>query len=67
MNSLVGAAGFTSSTFLSGNFDPDFGMQRWGDYSAVTVDPSNANSAWLVNEKINNTSNWGSRIIKIGF
>jgi len=63
----AGSAGFTSSTFLSGNFDPNFGLQRWGDYSAVTVDPSNANIAWLVNEKINDTSNWGSRIIKIGF
>jgi len=63
----AGTAGFTSSTFLSGNFDPNFGLQRWGDYSAVTVDPLNANIAWLVNEKINSNSIWGSRIIKVGF
>jgi len=52
---------------LTGNFDPSFGTQRWGDYSAVTLDPSNEANAWLVNEKINNNSIWGSRIITIGF
>jgi len=62
-----GTAGFTSPTFLSGNFDPGFGIQRWGDYSAVTLDPSNEATAWLVNEKINSNSIWGSRIITIGF
>jgi hypothetical protein len=63
----AGTAGFTSPTFLTGNFDPRFGTQRWGDYSAVTLDPSNVANAWLVNEKINNNSIWGSRIITIGF
>jgi hypothetical protein len=62
-----GTAGFTSSRFLTGNFDPGFGIQRWGDYSAVTLDPSNEAIAWLVNEKINSSSIWGSRIITIGF
>ncbi len=62
-----GTAGFTSATFLTGNFDPAFGIQRWGDYSAVSLDPSNEATAWLVNEKINSNSIWGSRIITIGF
>ena len=62
-----GTAGFTSPRFLTGNFDPGFGVQRWGDYSAVTLDPSNEATAWLVNEKINSGSLWGSRIITIGF
>jgi len=62
-----GTAGFTSTRFLTGNFDPGFGIQRWGDYSAVTLDPSNEATAWLVNEKINSSSIWGSRIITIGF
>jgi hypothetical protein len=52
---------------LSGNLDPGLGAQRWGDYSAVTLDPSNQATAWLVNEKINSSSIWGSRIITIGF
>jgi hypothetical protein len=26
------------------------GRQRWGDYAQVTVDPSNANSFWVVGE-----------------
>jgi hypothetical protein len=63
----AGTAGFTSPTFLTGNFDPSLGIQRWGDYSAVTLDPSNGANAWLVNEKINTNSLWGSRIITIGF
>ena len=62
-----GAAGFTSPTFLTGNFDPNLGIERWGDYSAVALDPSNEATAWLVNEKINSSSLWGSRIIHIGF
>ena len=34
---------------------------RWGDYSAITLDPNNASCAWGVNEKINTTVTWGSR------
>jgi hypothetical protein len=63
----AGTAGFTSPAFLTGNFDRSLGIQRWGDYSAVTLDPSNGATAWLVNEKINSNSIWGSRIITIGF
>jgi hypothetical protein len=58
---------FTSPTALTGNFDPNFGLQRWGDYSAVTVDPTNALRAGLVNEKVNSASVWGSRIGLVGF
>jgi hypothetical protein len=35
---------------LTGNFDSDFGTQRWGDYSAVTLDPFDGTQAWGVNE-----------------
>lgn len=34
---------------------------RWGDYSAVTLDPNNASCAWGVNEKVNASFVWGSR------
>jgi hypothetical protein len=49
-----GAALFTSTTFYTGG--------RWGDYSAVTIDPTNPRRAWLVNETIRATTHWGSRI-----
>lgn len=54
---------FTSPTF----YNPSAATtERWGDYSAVTLDPRNQRHAWIVNEKINTTTVWGSRIGKIG-
>jgi len=38
-----------------------------GDYSAITIDPSNTSKAWLVNEKINSTTVWGSQIMQVSF
>lgn len=63
----AGSVLFTSPTKITGNFDPNFGTQRWGDYSAVTLDPAAVGSAWLVNQKVNSTSVWGSRIGRIRF
>ncbi|GIK12355.1 MAG: hypothetical protein DYG83_18030 [Candidatus Brocadia sp. AMX2] len=56
-----GVAAFTSPTYYT--------SYRWGDYSAVTVDPIVVNQlrAWLVNETIINPTTWGSRIVRIGF
>ncbi|HEY0065363.1 MAG TPA: hypothetical protein VGC21_24815 [Telluria sp.] len=54
-----GTAAFTSPTWYSGT--------RWGDYSAVTLDPRNARRAWVVNENALASHNWGSRIVGIGF
>lgn len=54
----------TSPTFYNPSADT---VERWGDYSAVTLDPRNTTQAWLVNEKINTTAVWGSRIAKIGY
>lgn len=59
-----GSALFTSSTFYNPSSD---NPERWGDYSAVTVDPRDPLSAWIVNEKINSSNVWGSRIGEIGF
>jgi hypothetical protein len=63
-----GTALFTSSPF----YDPDpafYGPPPWpwGSYSAITIDPANDMQAWLVNEKINSTSRWGSQIGRIVF
>jgi hypothetical protein len=65
----AGTALFTSPTFLSGNTSTTAGVQRWGDYSAVSIDPSPANQlrAWIVNEKIETNTRWGTRIARIGF
>lgn len=59
----AGPVGFTSPTFYNASGDT---TERWGDYSAVTVDSKDGN-AWLVNEKVNSSLLWGSRVIKFGF
>ena len=35
---------------LTGNLDRDLDVQRWGDYSAVTLDPTDTTQAWGINE-----------------
>jgi hypothetical protein len=55
---------FTSSSNLTGNGGA---TQRWGDYSAVTVDPKSPLQAWIVNEDIIDTNHWGSRVGHISF
>ena len=62
-----GTALFTSSACIAENTLPASKTQRWGDYSAVTIDPTNIFQAWVVNEKVNSSSNWGSRIGKVVF
>lgn len=62
-----GTALFTSAACITGNFDPNFGTQRWGDYSAVSFDPATALTFFLVNEKINSANVWGSRIGSVHF
>lgn len=55
---------FTSAAW----YDDERGeaFNRWGDYSAVTIDPGNSLQAWLTNEIITGTSSpsteWGTRI-----
>jgi hypothetical protein len=47
--------------------------ERWGDYSAVTIDPVAAGTcvvgqrAWFVNERNNSATLWGSRFGRLGF
>jgi hypothetical protein len=57
------------------NIAPGDGSEPWGDYSAVSLDPSASGPcpagrrAWLINEHVPTTdrTNWGSRIGQIGF
>jgi hypothetical protein len=69
-----GSTVFTSSVALTGNdsaSDPN--VQRWGEYSAVTLDPQATSTcaanrrAWAVSEVINSANVWGSRIARTGF
>jgi hypothetical protein len=66
-----GLSAFNSSTWYDASADT---TERWGDYSAVTVDPLNGSlgtdNAWLVNETVKTGAPlhllWGSRIVKFG-
>jgi hypothetical protein len=51
---------FTSPATLTGNFDPNFGTQRWGDTSSVSTDPSAGDRAWLWNGFARTSSLWGT-------
>jgi hypothetical protein len=59
---------YTSATFLTGepsSWNPL--VQRWGNYSAVSLDPADPRgaTAWIVNEYVLTNNLWGSRISRI--
>lgn len=56
---------FTSAAELTGDFDSNFGSQRWGDTSSFSLDPSNGTIAWSWNESVFDTNNWGTRAQEI--
>ena len=58
----AGPTAFTSPTFYNPSAN---NLERWGAYSAVTIDPLGG-GAWLVNE-IEGGVIWGSRIVRFGF
>src|SRR5207244_2883939 len=39
--------------------------QRWGDYSLVSVDPSDNMTMWTAQEYCNSTNSWGIRATKL--
>jgi hypothetical protein len=61
----TGVSAYTSSTYY--NYDAVSTSERWGDYSSVSVDPTDSTTAWLVNEKVDSAAVWGSRIVRFGF
>jgi hypothetical protein len=67
ISGAVGSTLYSSPACLTGNYDPNFGEQRWGDYSQVSVDPSTAKAFWIINETIPSTSDWGTRVGKVHF
>jgi hypothetical protein len=52
----------TSAVSLTGNFDPNFGSQRWGDYSNTWPDSSTTTCAWGIGERVNTSTTWGTRL-----
>ncbi len=69
----IGPAGglvvFISPTSLTMNFDPNFNAQRWGDYSATSIDPANPSQAWGVSEDVTlfgGFDEWGTRFFNMG-
>ena len=62
INAPAWATLFTSPTYYGTS-----GVQRWGDYSAISLDPSWPKAAWMVNEKINSTTTWGTRFGAVTF
>jgi VCBS repeat-containing protein len=61
------AAGTTDAPTLytasTANYNP--GNNRWGDYSAVSLDPSDDMTMWTIQEHVSSTNSWGTRIAKL--
>jgi hypothetical protein len=58
----------TSGTCLTGNFDPNFGHQRWGDYSASSVDSNGISPNgvfWIFNEFTAGTNTWATEVARV--
>ena len=59
---------FGTSLVSSPNVFTGVTVARWGDYSAVSIDPSDTTKAWIVNQYVGGASqfNWRTRIARIG-
>jgi PKD repeat protein len=47
--------------------DSQTGINRWGDYSSMTVDPTDGNTFWYTTEYSTGGWNWRTRIASFGF
>ena len=57
------------NTIINGGGSQTGGLSRWGDYSAMTVDPVDDCTFWYTNEylKADGSFNWSSRIASFKF
>ena len=57
------------STILNGGGAQNGGLTRWGDYTAMTIDPSDDCTFWYTNEylKADGSFNWSTRIASFKF
>ncbi|MFT7668749.1 MAG: hypothetical protein ACI8X5_001448 [Planctomycetota bacterium] len=49
------------------NFVDSSGVNRWGDYSNMSIDPNDDTSIWAIQEHTRSQNNWGTRIAKFEF
>jgi len=57
---LVVQPGLGAYTALDG-----LGRNRWGDYSQVSIDPTDNQTFWAFQEYANATNSWGVRVVQI--
>ena len=59
----------TEASMLEGTGSQTVGLSRWGDYTALQVDPSDDCTFWYTNQyqKVNGTFNWSSHIGSFAF
>jgi hypothetical protein len=59
----------TETTIINGTGSQTGNLTRWGDYSAITVDPVDDCTFWYTNEYIKTTGsfNWNTRIANFKF
>jgi hypothetical protein len=57
------------ATIIAGGGSQTAGLDRWGDYSAMTIDPVDDCTFWYTNEylKTDGTFNWSTRIGSLKF
>ena len=60
----AGTMGQGEATVITGAGSQNGGLSRWGDYSAITVDPADDCTYWYTNQYIpaNGSFNWRTRI-----
>ena len=59
----------SEASMLEGSGSQTTGLSRWGDYTALQVDPSDDCTFWYTNQyqKVNGTFNWSSHIGSFAF
>ena len=59
----------TEASILEGTGSQTGGLSRWGDYTAMVVDPKDDCTFWYVNqyEKVNGSFNWSTHIGSFAF
>lgn len=65
-NSGSGVMDITEGTIHAGN-KSQTGVNRWGDYSMMSVDPSDGTTFWYTNEYSNGGWNWKTKIASFTF